>query len=119
MIVSFSIIPLGKGTGIGETVAGVIEIVEASGITYKLNPMGTVIEGDWEQVMETIHRCHQFVMQDTDRAITNITVDDRKGYTNAIESKVLSVKRRLGREPSTQDRTDTITGPVQLPGQCS
>ena len=98
MLAQFSIIPIGKGESLGDTIAGVIKVVEASGLPYKLNPMGTVLEGRWDEVMDTVRKCHEYVMDGSQRAVTNISIDDRKGAQNRIEEKVRSVERRLGKD---------------------
>ncbi len=95
MIVEFSIIPIGKGPGVGDDVAKVLKIVDRSGLKYKLNPMGTVVEGKWDEIMELIKKCHGAVLQGGERVVTSITIDDRKRKKNRIEEKVKSVEKRL------------------------
>ena len=97
MLVEFSIVPLGAGSSIGDNVAEVLRIVDASGLPYKVNPMGTVVEGEWDQVMKLIRKCHSATMKHADRAVISITVDDRKGRPKRIEQKVKSVEKRLGK----------------------
>jgi uncharacterized protein (TIGR00106 family) len=97
MLVEFSIVPLGTGSSIGDTVAEVLRIVDSSGIPYKVNPMGTVVEGEWDEVMKLIRECRTAVMENAERAVIHITVDDRKGRTERIEQKVKSVEKRLGK----------------------
>ncbi len=96
ILVEFSIVPLGIGESVSPTVARVLRIVAASGISYKANPMGTVLEGEWDQVMGIIKECHQEVMKSADRAVTSITIDDRKGNGGRIEKKLESVEQKLG-----------------------
>jgi len=96
ILVEFSIVPLGIGDSVSPTVARVLRIVAASGISYKANPMGTVLEGEWDQVMAIIKECHQEVMKSADRAVTSITIDDRKGKGGRIEKKLESVEQKLG-----------------------
>jgi uncharacterized protein (TIGR00106 family) len=98
MLVEFSIIPLGSGSSIGDEIAKVIKIVDSSGLSYKVNPMGTVVEGKWDEVMGLIKRCHQAVFRNQDRVITMISIDDRKRKPNRIDEKVRSIERRLGKE---------------------
>jgi uncharacterized protein (TIGR00106 family) len=100
MLVEFSIVPLGKGASVGEDVARVIRIVEKSGLPYKLNPMGTVVEGDWDSIMNLIKKCHKSVMRGGERVVTTVKIDDRKGRRNMIESKIKSVEKRIGRPVS-------------------
>jgi len=79
-------------------VARALEIVDKSGLPYKFTPMGTIVEGEWNEVLELIRRCHQAVGEVAPRVITRIVIDDRRGRTGLIESKVRSVEREVGRE---------------------
>ncbi|MCK7503020.1 MAG: thiamine-binding protein [Desulfobacterales bacterium] len=38
--------------------------------------MGTVIEGDWDEIMELIRRCHDEIMKTEERVL--ISVNDRR-----------------------------------------
>ena len=96
ILVEFSIVPMGKGVSVSPVVARVMKIVVESGISYKANPMGTVLEGEWDRVMDIIKECHQEVMKDADRAVTSIKIDDRKGKEERIGKKVESVEQKLG-----------------------
>ncbi len=96
MIVEFSIVPVGTGVSVSPQVARVLKIVVESGVPYKANPMGTVLEGEWETVMKIIQKCHAEVMKDADRAITSIKIDDRKGKKEWMEGKIVSVEQKLG-----------------------
>lgn len=95
MLVEFSILPVGKGASIGKDVAKVLKIVDNSGLPYKLNPMGTVVEGKWDDVMALIKKCHQAVLRGEERVVTSIKIDDRKKRYNMIEEKVKSIEERL------------------------
>lgn len=97
MLAEFSVIPIGKGSSIGDTLAEVLRIVDASGLPYKANPMGTVIEGEWDEVMKLIKTCHMALMGKGERTLTGITIDDRKDRPNRIDEKVQSIERRLGK----------------------
>lgn len=97
MLVEVSIIPIGIGSSIGDKLAEVLRIIDESGLPYKVNPMGTVIEGEWDELMKLIKKCHKAVMKTGERAITTITIDDRKGKPNRIEEKVKSIEKRLGK----------------------
>lgn len=97
MLVQFSIIPLGKGPSVGGEVAKVLKIVDDSGLPYRINPMGTVVEGTWDEVMTLVRKCHHTALRSGERVVTTISIDDRKGKRNRIEQKILSVEKRLGR----------------------
>jgi len=98
MLLEFSIVPLGTGESVSEIVAKVIETVDRSGLPYRCNPMGTVIEGEWDEVMGVVRKCHFDVLSVSPRVLTRITIDDRPGKSDRITGKLESVERRLGKE---------------------
>jgi uncharacterized protein (TIGR00106 family) len=97
MLVEFSIVPLGVGSSIGDQLAEVMRIIDASGLPYKVNPMGTVVEGEWNEVMRLVKDCHKTTMKSGERVLTSISIDDRKGRPKRINQKVRSVERRIGK----------------------
>jgi uncharacterized protein (TIGR00106 family) len=97
MIAEFSVWPM-VGASVSQQVAKVVKLVDESGLPYKLNAMGTVVEGEWDEVMGLIKKCHQLLAGETERVITNISIDDRKGRTQRITGKVESIEKILGRE---------------------
>jgi len=100
-IAEFSISPTGKGVSVSEYVARCLDLVDRSGLAYRLNPMGTVVEGPFDDVMALISKCHKAVAADCDRVSTIIKIDDRKGARNQIEDKVTKVERLVGRKLRT------------------
>ena len=97
MLAEFSIVPVGAGESVSEYVAECLKIVEASGLDYRLNPMGTVVEGEYEQVMTVISSCHKKIAGKCDRVITTIRIDDRRDAVDALRSKVKSVEEKVGK----------------------
>jgi len=81
-------------------VARVIDIIDRSGLSYKLGPMSTTIEGNWEPVMKVINRARLMLRKKHSRVYIIITIDDRKGARKRITGKVESVERKLGRKVS-------------------
>lgn len=97
VLAEFSIVPLGSGESVGHYVSRAIEIVAQSGLDYRVNPMGTVIEGSWDEVMALIKRCHDEILKDCGRVLTRVVIDDRPAGGRRIEAKVSSIERRIGR----------------------
>ncbi|MBI4689109.1 MAG: MTH1187 family thiamine-binding protein [Nitrospirae bacterium] len=97
MLIEFSVVPVGIGSSIGDQLAEVLKIVDASGMPYKINPMGTVVEGEWDDIMKLVKKCHNTVMKTGERAITTIAIDDRKGKPNRIDEKVRAIEKRIGK----------------------
>jgi uncharacterized protein (TIGR00106 family) len=99
LVAEFSIVPLGKGASVSRYVARVLKIVADSGVAYRVNPMGTVLEGEWGAVMTLIRKCHEEIMQDSERVLTSIRIVDRKGNDPRMEQKLASVEQKLGKRP--------------------
>ncbi len=97
MIAEFSITPIGAGVHVGKHVAKAVRIVQDSGLKYELNPMGTVVEGPWDDVMSLIKRCNDRLLKDCERLSIAIKIDSRRGRSPPMEQKVRSVTARLGR----------------------
>jgi len=102
MLASFSVVPIGVGAELREYIAGVLEIVACSGLPYKLGAMQTTIEGEPEEVMSLIMRCHQHLMQQAPRVLTHISIDDRRGATGRLEGKVRDVSDHLKKKLSSE-----------------
>ena len=108
MIVEFSISPIGVGESLSRYVAEVVDLVDRSGLPYLLTPMGTIVEGEWDEVMGLIKRCHRRMLELAPRVATRIYIDDRPGKTGLLEYKTRSVEEKLGRAIK---RTRVETGP--------
>lgn len=97
VLAQFSVVPLGAGASLSAAVARVIAIVQESGIAYRMNSMGTVLEGEWDEVLSVIGRCHAELRKDHERVLTAITIDDRRGSGGRMDSKPEAVERKLGK----------------------
>jgi uncharacterized protein (TIGR00106 family) len=98
VIVEISVVPVGTGsTGLSQYVADSINILEKqTGLKYQLTPMGTVIEGPMDKVLEAVRLMHEAPFNDgVLRVVTTIKIDDRRDKKATMEQKVQSVKNRL------------------------
>ncbi|MEX0979302.1 MAG: MTH1187 family thiamine-binding protein [Pirellulales bacterium] len=95
MLVEFSIYPLGGTRHLSKDIAHVIQTLGESGLHFELGPLSTAIEGDWDQVLAAIHKCHRKMVEAHDRVITTITIDECKSGQHRLSEMVESVKRQL------------------------
>ena len=97
-IVEISIVPLGTSTSsVSQYVAGAVRILQGEkNIKYELTAMGTIIEGDLEQLLTLVRKMHQ---SDFDagvmRVVTTVKIDERRDKPLSISGKIESVKREL------------------------
>lgn len=97
LLAEFSIFPLDKGESVGAYVARCLDIVDRSGLPYRLGPLGTCLEGEYDAVMSVIRACQQALEADCNRIICTIKLDWRRGQNGRIEKKVQAVQKQVGR----------------------
>ena len=101
LLAEISMWPMDKGESVGQYVARLLDVIDRSGLPYKLGPLGTCIEGDFDAVMAVIKQCHEALASDCNRIACTIKMDWRKGSQGAIEKKVKSVEQKVGRKLKT------------------
>ena len=101
LLAEFSIWPMDKGESVGEYVARCLDVIDRSGLPYKLGPLGTAVEGEIDEVLALIKRCHEVLLTDSNRVVCTVKMDYRKGHTGRLQMKVKSVEDRLGRKLKT------------------
>jgi len=98
VLLEFSMSPLGQGESVGKYVARSLDIIDKSGVNYRLNPMGTVLEGDWDEVFSVVKRCFEAMRHDCNRVTAVIKVDYRRGRKGRLTAKVDAIEKTLGRK---------------------
>ena len=101
VLLEFAMYPVGKGESLSPYVARSLDIIDRSGVAYQLTPMGTILEGEWNEVMTVVTQCFEAMRADCPRVEVALKVDYREGEASRLESKVASVEDRLGRKLST------------------
>jgi uncharacterized protein (TIGR00106 family) len=78
--------------------AVVARLIDESGLDYRVGPMGTVVEGEWDRVMQLAKRCHEAMLQSSSRVMTTIRIDDRTDRSGSrITQKVQSLEQQVGK----------------------
>lgn len=101
VLLEFSMSPLGKGESVSQYVARSLDIIDRSGLPYQLHSMGTILEGEWDEVFGVVRACFEAMREDCNRITCTIKVDYRKGARGRLEAKVRAVEERLGRSLKT------------------
>jgi len=100
MLVELTINPLGRGTHLSKDLAEVLQIVDASGLPYSLTPLGTCIEGDWDEVMDVVKKCHAHAKSLSHHVLTSLQIEDEERAANKLEDNVAAVERLAGHKLS-------------------
>jgi len=101
ILLEFSMTPIGKGQSVGKYVSRSLDIIDQSGVDYRLNPMGTVLEGGWDEVMGVVKKCFDKMKTDCNRISISVRIDYREGPKGRLGGKINSVEKRLKRKLKT------------------
>jgi uncharacterized protein (TIGR00106 family) len=101
VLLEFSLYPTDKGESVSEYVKRNLEIIDDSGLPYKLGPMGTCLEGEFDEVMAVVRKCFERMTTDCGRVACQIKMDYRAGHKGRLEAKVQSLKDKTGRDLRT------------------
>lgn len=97
-LLEFSMSPLNKGESVSPYVARSLEVIEQSGLDYRLHAMGTIIEGELEELLTVLRNCFEVMAGDCDRITCSAKFDYRQGHQGRLDSKVASIEDKLGRK---------------------
>jgi uncharacterized protein (TIGR00106 family) len=100
VLMEFSMAPVGQGESVSAQVARVIDLIDRSGLPYQLTPMGTIVEGEWEQVTDLLTHCFKLLQAEFSRIGVHVKIDYRDAPAGRLQSKTKSVERHLGRKLS-------------------
>lgn len=100
VLAEFAMFPTDVGESKSKYVSQVIDYIDKSGITYQLTPMGTILEGEWEEVILVITECYKLLESQTNRVYSTIKIDARKGSGTRMKSKINKVESLIGRDIS-------------------
>jgi len=85
-IAEFSVLPVVEESKVNGIVEKAIQVVIDSGLKYEVEPNGTTIEGDLDELLDVIKKAH-IVARDagSGRAITIIKIDDKVSGITMLE----------------------------------
>ncbi len=97
VLLEFAMNPPDSGNGVSEYVARILDVVDRSGVAYQLTPMGTILEGNFDDVMKVVGDCFRALEPDCPRIGMNLKMDYRPGPESRLKSKIDAVEKHLGR----------------------
>ncbi|WP_456400183.1 MTH1187 family thiamine-binding protein [Persephonella sp.] len=101
ILVEFAMFPTDKGESVSPYVSRIIKMIDESGVTYKLTPMGTVFEVEtMEEALNLINNAYKQLEEDCNRIYSVVKFDIRKGKSGRLKQKIESVEKKLGKQVS-------------------
>jgi uncharacterized protein (TIGR00106 family) len=101
VLLEFSMSPTGKGESLSSYVSRILKIIDNQDVPYRLTPMGTILEGEWDEVMNVVRECFYELKRDCSRIGVHLKVDYREGTESRMNSKIESIEKRIGKNLKT------------------
>ena len=97
VIAEITVVPLGTGSpSLSKYVAACAKVLNESGVNHTLTPMGSVIEGTLDEILEVIRKVHSVPFAEgAQRVSTRIVIDERRDKDATAKGKIESVKSKL------------------------
>ena len=102
VLLEFSMFPTSdncrEGASVSKQVAKIINAIDKSGVSYKLTPMGTIVETQtMQEALDVIALAYEQV-KECERVYSSLKFDIRHNSTNRLENKIASVEEKLERK---------------------
>jgi uncharacterized protein (TIGR00106 family) len=102
VLLEFAMFPTDKGESVSEYVSRILKIIDASGLSYQLTPMGTIVEADGlSQILALVGEAYRQLEPDCNRVYSSFKLDIRKGERGRLKKKVESVELKVGKKLNT------------------
>lgn len=96
-IATINVIPLGTATpSVGSYVADCVKVLKDAGANFKMNAMGTVIDGDLDDILMLVKKMHLVPFEKgVQRVVTTVSIDDRRDKKVTSSEKLESLMKKL------------------------
>lgn len=96
-LMEISIVPVGTGkASVSDYVAAAVRVLESKGAKYQVTAMGTIVEGETEELLRLALEMQEAVFNmGASRIVTKINLDERRDKRMTMESKVEAVREKM------------------------
>ena len=99
VILEFAMFPTDKGESVSSYVSRIIDMIDRSGISYQLTPMGTIIECDkMDEALEVVKKAYECLEDDCSRIYSSMNFDIRKEKSSRLQGKIASIEKKLNKK---------------------
>jgi uncharacterized protein (TIGR00106 family) len=96
VLIDVSIVPLGVGLSLSPYVAACEKVFAEAGLKTALHAYGTNAEGEWDEVLGAVKRCHEVLHgMGVPRISTNMRLGTRTDRVQTMEEKIRSVVEKM------------------------
>lgn len=96
VMIDLCVVPVGVGVSVSEYVTACQRVLEDAGLEYQMHAYGTNIQGDWDEVMAAVKRCHEVVHEmGAPRITSSMRLGTRTDRDQSMQDKIDSVEIKL------------------------
>jgi uncharacterized protein (TIGR00106 family) len=96
VLVDLCLVPLGTGISLSPYIAACQRVLTEAGLKIALHSYGTNIEGEWDEVLAAVKRCHEVVHEmGAPRITTTMKIGTRIDRVQSMEEKIRSVTEKI------------------------
>ncbi|PLX10929.1 MAG: hypothetical protein C0597_15955 [Marinilabiliales bacterium] len=99
VLLEFAMFPTDKtGDSASESVSKIIDMINNSGVNYKLTAMGTIVETETlEEALDIVNKSYKVLESFSKRVYSSIKLDIRKEKSNRLHQKIESIESKIGK----------------------
>ena len=96
VMIDLCVVPVGIGVSVSEYIAECQKLIRGAGLSSQMHPYGTVIEGDWDEVMAVVKTCHEKVhAMGSPRIMSIVKIGTRTDREQTMQDKIDSVESKI------------------------
>jgi uncharacterized protein (TIGR00106 family) len=96
VMIDLCVVPIGVGTSVSEYVTACERVFQDAGLSHQMHAYGTNVEGEWDDVMAAVKRCHQVVHEmGAPRVTSSMRFGTRTDRSQTMADKIASVEAKL------------------------
>ncbi len=104
VLLEFSMFPTSdecrEGASVSKYVSRIIDMIDTSGVAYRLTPMGTIVETETlEEALAIVQKAYETL--ECERVYSSLKLDIRRGTDMRLQKKIASVEEHLKRSVTT------------------
>ena len=86
--IAIQVIPFSREKELYDLVDLAIQVIQDAGVEYRVCPFETVMEGDYERLMEIVKKCQQVCLDNgADEVLVNLKIQHRRNGDVRISDK--------------------------------
>jgi uncharacterized protein (TIGR00106 family) len=99
VLLDLCVVPIGVGVSVSEYIAACERVISEAGLKHEMHMYGTNIEGEWDDVMAAVKKCHQVVHKmGAPRISTTIRLGTRTDKNQTMKDKIDSVRSKISKD---------------------